>query len=116
MNPKLFVGNLSWETTDDSLAAFFSQVGTVVSAKVITDRDSGRSKGFGFVEMSSVEEAERARNELNDKELDGRTIKVSEARPQENRPGGGGGRNFNQSFRQGGRDNRRGDFQKRNRY
>lgn len=102
MATKLFVGSLSYNTTDDSLQAFFAAVGTVVSAKVIMDRDSGRSKGFGFVEMSSDEEAQAAIAQLNGKELDGRTIAVNEARPQENRErrsfGGGdrgGSRDFN---------------------
>jgi RNA recognition motif-containing protein len=93
MANKLFVGSLAWGTTDESLQEFFSSVGTVVSAKVITDRDSGRSKGFGFVEMSTDEEAAKAVAELNGKELDGRPINVNEARPQEpreNRGGGGG--------------------------
>lgn len=93
MANKLFVGSLAWGTTDDSLNEFFAQVGTVVSAKVITDRDSGRSKGFGFVEMSTDEEAAKAVAELNGKDLDGRAINVNEARPQEpreNRGGGGG--------------------------
>lgn len=94
MANKLFVGSLAWGTTDDSLNEFFAQAGTVVSAKVITDRDSGRSKGFGFVEMSTDEEAAKAVAELNGKDLDGRAINVNEARPQEpreNRGGGGGG-------------------------
>jgi RNA recognition motif-containing protein len=94
MAAKLFVGSLAWGTTDDSLSEFFAQAGTVVSAKVITDRDSGRSKGFGFVEMSTDEEAAKAVAELNGKDLDGRAINVNEARPQEpreNRGGGGGG-------------------------
>lgn len=94
MAAKLFVGSLAWGTTDDSLSEFFAQVGTVVSAKVITDRDSGRSKGFGFVEMSTDEEAAKAVAELNGKDLDGRAINVNEARPQEpreNRGGGSGG-------------------------
>jgi cold-inducible RNA-binding protein len=82
---KLFVGNLSWGTTDDTLRDFFAQVGTVVSAQVIKDKFSGRSKGFGFVEMSSDEEAEKAKTELNGKDLDGRAVNVSEARPQEPR-------------------------------
>lgn len=94
MAAKLFVGSLAWGTTDESLGEFFAQAGTVVSAKVITDRDSGRSKGFGFVEMSTDEEAAKAVAELNGKDLDGRAINVNEARPQEpreNRSGGGGG-------------------------
>lgn len=85
MATKLFVGSLSYNTTDASLADFFATVGTVVSAKVIIDRDSNRSKGFGFVEMSSEEEAKAAVAQLNGKDLDGRTIVVNEARPQENR-------------------------------
>ncbi len=91
MATKLFVGSLSWNVTDDQLNEFFSAVGTVASASVITDRDSGRSKGFGFVEMSSDEEAKKAIDELNGKELDGRAITVNEARPREERPRGGGG-------------------------
>lgn len=81
MNNKLFVGNLSWDTNDDSLNQFFAQVGKVVEAKVIVDRNSGRSRGFGFVTMETEEEAEKAIAELNDKELDGRNIKVSIAKP-----------------------------------
>lgn len=83
MSNKLFVGNLSWDVTDESLAEFFSQVGTVVEAKVIIDRMKNRSKGFGFVTMSSEEEAETAIEQLNGKELDGREINVAEARPRE---------------------------------
>jgi RNA recognition motif-containing protein len=101
MATKLFVGSLSWNTTDDSLREFFAAAGTVTSASVIVDRDSGRSKGFGFVEMSSDEEAKAAIDQLNGKELDGRAIAVSEARPREDRPrsfgGGGGGGNRDHS-------------------
>lgn len=86
MANKLFVGSLSWGVTDDMLSDFFAQVGTVSSAKVIVDRDTNRSKGFGFVEMSSDDEAKKAIDELNGKELDGRAINVSEARPREERP------------------------------
>lgn len=86
MATKLFVGSLAWATTDDSLKAFFEQAGTVVSASVIMDRDTNRSKGFGFVEMSSDEEAKKAVDELNGKDLDGRAVVVSEARPREERP------------------------------
>ncbi|MDQ5972267.1 MAG: hypothetical protein QG553_426 [Patescibacteria group bacterium] len=86
MATKLFVGSLSWGVTDDQLKDFFSAAGTVVSAKVITDRDTNRSKGFGFVEMSSDEEAKKAVDQLNNQELDGRAINVSEARPREERP------------------------------
>jgi RNA recognition motif-containing protein len=94
MATKLFIGSLAWATNDDSLKEFFSQVGTVVSASVIMDRETNRSKGFGFVEMSSDEEAKKAVDELNGKDLDGRAIVVNEARPREDRPrgdGGGGG-------------------------
>lgn len=86
MATKLFVGSLSWGVNDDMLSEFFAQAGTVASAKVIVDRDSGRSKGFGFVEMSSDDEAKAAVDQLNGKELDGRAINVSEARPREERP------------------------------
>lgn len=95
MATKLFIGSLSWGVNDDMLKDFFSSAGTVVSANVITDRDTNRSKGFGFVEMSSDEEAQKAIKELNNKELDGRAIVVSEARPREERPRdsyGGGNR------------------------
>lgn len=84
MNNKLFVGGLSWTTTQESLQNFFSEVGTVVEAKVIMDRATGRSRGFGFVTMSSAEEATKAVDELNNKELDGRAIKVSEAIEKKN--------------------------------
>jgi RNA recognition motif-containing protein len=88
---KLYVGSLSYSTTESGLENFFSQVGAVDSVRIITDRDTGRAKGFGFVEMSNDADAARAINELNGAELDGRTLIVSEARPQENRGGGGGG-------------------------
>lgn len=93
MGKKLFIGSLSFSTTDDSLKAAFEQAGTVVSASVIMDRATGRSKGFGFVEMETDEMAQAAIEMWNGKELDGRAIKVSEARPREDRPrnGGGGG-------------------------
>lgn len=108
MATKLFIGGLSWDTTDNSLAEFFAQAGTVVSAKVITDRNTGRSRGFGFVEMSSDEEANAAKDKLNGQTLDGRTIVVNEARPMEPRTGGGGGGNFQRGGgdRRGGRDRR----------
>lgn len=86
MASKLFVGSLAWATTDDSLKEFFSSVGTVVSATVIQDRETNRSKGFGFVEMSSDDEAKAAIDQLNGKELDGRSIVVNEARPKEDKP------------------------------
>ena len=93
MGKKLYVGNLPYSATDSTLQAHFSSVGTVESAKVIMDRDSGRSKGFGFVEMSTDAEAEAAIQKLNNQVMDGRPLNVSEARPQaprESRGGGGG--------------------------
>jgi RNA recognition motif-containing protein len=84
-NKRLFVGSLSYNTTDESLAEAFAQAGTVESAKVITDRDSGRSKGFGFVEMSTVEEAKAAIDMFNGKELDGRSLTVNFAKPMTER-------------------------------
>ena len=86
MAKKLYVGGLSFDTTDESLGAAFAQTGTVVSAVVIKDRDTGRSKGFGFVEMSTDEEAAKGIEMWDGKELDGRTIKVNEARPMIDRP------------------------------
>ena len=86
MAKKLYVGGLSFQTTNDALAAAFAQAGTVVSAVVIMDKFSGRSKGFGFVEMSTDEEAQAAIQMWNEKELDGRVVKVNEARPMEDRP------------------------------
>ena len=82
MANKLFVGSLAWSATDDDLAKFFASAGTVVSAKVITDRETNRSKGFGFVEMSSDAEAQAAIEKLNGQDLNGRPVAVSEARPQ----------------------------------
>ena len=81
MGTKLYVGGLSYDTTDDSFKAGFAEAGNVTSANVIVDRMSGRSKGFGFVEFSTEEEAQKAIEMFNDKDFEGRTIKVSEARP-----------------------------------
>lgn len=92
MGKKLFVGNLPFAATEDSLRQHFSQVGNVTSAKIITDRATGRSKGFGFVEMSSDDEAASAISRLNGSDFSGRNISVSEARPMQPREGGGGGR------------------------
>ena len=78
----LYVGGLSFDTTDDGLRTFFEQAGTVESAKVINDRDSGRSRGFGFVEMATDDEGRKAIEDLNGEMLDGRTLTVSEARPR----------------------------------
>jgi len=88
---KLYVGNLAYSVRDDSLHQSFSQFGTVTSAKVMMDRDTGRSKGFGFVEMGSDAEAQSAINGMNGQALEGRAIVVNEARPREERPGGFGG-------------------------
>jgi len=85
MANKIFVGSLAYSCTDDDLAAFFADAGTVVSAKVIQDRETNRSKGFGFVEMSTDEEAKAAIDSLNGKELNGRAVALSEARPQQPR-------------------------------
>ncbi len=95
----LFVGSLAYATTDDSLKAHFEQIGPVVSARVITDRESGRSKGFGFVEMQNDDDNQKSVDQLDGKDLDGRAINVSLARPKEDRPaksGGGTGGSFRQ--------------------
>lgn len=91
MGKKLYVGNLPYSATDESLAETFAQCGTVDSAKIIMDRDSGRSKGFGFVEMSTDEEAQNAISKLNGQQLGGRAMNVSEAKPQAPRENRGGG-------------------------
>lgn len=83
-NKKLFVGSLPWSVDDNKLKEIFSQAGTVVSAQVVTDKETGRSKGFGFVEMSTEEEAQNAVNNLNGSEVEGRKIFVSIARPRDN--------------------------------
>ena len=98
MGSKIYVGGLPYATTDKQLEDLFASHGTVESARVIIDRFSGRSKGFGFVEMSSSAEAQRAIQALNGTDLEGRNLTVNEARPQQNRSGGGerrggGGRN-----------------------
>ena len=99
MSMKLYVGNLSFQTSSDDLNQLFAQAGTVESAAVVEDRETGRSRGFGFVEMSSKEEAQKAIEQFNGKEINGRNLNVNEAKPRENRGGGGfggngGGRNF----------------------
>lgn len=92
MAAKLYVGNLTYAVTDATLEAMFAPYGTVQSAQVIMDRDTGRSKGFGFVEMGSSQEAQAAIDAMNGKEVEGRKLTVNEARPrEERRPGGGGG-------------------------
>ncbi len=93
MGKKLYVGNLAYTITDSDLQRMFEEFGTVVSAQVIMDRETGRSKGFGFVEMNSDSEAQAAIDALNSKEVDGRSLTVNEARPKpEGGRGGGGGR------------------------
>src|SRR5687767_4215081 len=91
MGSKLYVGNLSYGVTSSDLEQLFGQHGTVQSAEVISDRDSGRSKGFGFVQMGSDAEAQAAIAAMNGQEHDGRTLTVNEAKPREDRPRGGGG-------------------------
>jgi cold-inducible RNA-binding protein len=91
MATKLYVGNLSFRTTSDDLKEAFSQAGTVESASVIEDRETGRSRGFGFVEMATPEEAAAAIEQFNGKELGGRNLTVNEAKPKADRGGGGGG-------------------------
>jgi len=107
MAKKLFVGGLAWATTDDTLRDAFSEFGEVTEAKVVSDRETGRSRGFGFVTFASDESAERARNEMNDQTLDGRTIRVDSAEDKERRPrddgyGGGGGGGRRNSYGGGG--------------
>jgi len=104
MAKKLFVGGLSYDTTENTLKETFSKAGTVESATIIIDKISGRSKGFGFVEMSSEEEAQKAIEMFNGKELDGKNITVNEARPRESRPRQGGFQRGNRGF---GGDRRR---------
>lgn len=104
MATKLFVGSLAYSVTDQELEDFFAAIGKVNSAKVIIDRETNRSKGFGFVEMESEEEAKSAIAELNGKELNGRAVAIDEAKPQENRErrpfnGGGNGGGFNRNDR-----------------
>jgi cold-inducible RNA-binding protein len=96
---KLYVGNLTYQVSSSDLEQMFAAFGGVQSAQVIEDRDTGRSKGFGFVEMSNDAEAQAAIQGLNDHEYGGRRLLVNEARPRENRSGGGGGRGYG-----GGRD------------
>src|SRR5687767_3404265 len=102
MGSKLYVGNLSYNTSSSDLEQLFSQHGSVQSAEVIADRDTGRSKGFGFVQMGSDDEAQAAIAALNGQEHDGRTLTVNEAKPREDRGGGGGGRGGFGGGRSGG--------------
>jgi cold-inducible RNA-binding protein len=105
MSMKLYVGNLAFQTSSDDLQELFSQAGTVESASVVEDRETGRSRGFGFVEMSSKEEGQKAIEQFNGKEVNGRNLNVNEARPREDRGprGGGGGRGGFGGNRGGGR-------------
>ncbi len=102
MGKKLYVGNLPFTTSDQDLNEIFTQVGQVASAKVIMDRDSGRSKGFGFVEMNSDEEAQNAISQFNGAQLNGRPLTVNEARPMTPRTDGGGGFGGGMDSRRGG--------------
>ena len=108
MEKKLYVGGLSYDTTEAGLKDAFSQAGEVVSATVITDQMSGRSRGFGFVEMSTEEEAQKAIEMWNGKELDGRTLVVNEAKPKSDRPRRPGG--FDRGGSRGGFGGSRGGF------
>src|SRR5918998_6407336 len=92
MSNKLYVGNLAFQTSSEDLRELFAQAGTVESATVVEDRDTGRSRGFGFVEMSSKEEAQAAISQFDGRELAGRSLKVNEAKPREDRGGSGGNR------------------------
>ncbi len=112
----IFVGNLSYQATDEDLKAAFEAYGQVSSASVIIDKFTGKSRGFGFVEMPNAEEGQRAIQALNDSELKGRPVKVNEARPREDRPprrdfgGGGGGGGFRDRGDRGDRGPRRGGY------
>ena len=118
MEAKLYVGNLPYTTVDADLQSLFSAAGTVKSAQVIKDRQSGRSKGFGFVEMSSAEEAQSAITMFHGKDYSGRPLTVNIARPREDRPGGGGGGGggYRNSSGSGGRRSSGGDRDRRNSY
>jgi len=102
MSTKLYVGNLAFQTTSEELQDLFAQAGTVESASVVEDRMTGRSRGFAFVEMATKEEATAAIEQFNGKEVGGRALKVNEAKPRENRSGGGGGRGFGGGGGRGG--------------
>jgi len=106
MSTKLYVGNLSFNTSVGDLEKMFGESGTVQSTNIIEDRETGRSRGFAFVEMSSNEEAKAAITALDGKEVDGRNLKVNEAKPQEKRNGGGGGGNYGGGGGYGGGKNR----------
>ena len=103
MSAKIYVGNLSFNTTQQDLEEMCGEFGTVESTNIIEDRETGRSRGFAFVEMSSNEEAQSAIAGLNGKEIDGRSLTINEAKPQEERGGGGGGRGGRGGYGGGGR-------------
>ena len=100
----IFVGNLSFDATEGAVRSMFEQYGTVDRVNIVTDRDTGRARGFGFVEMSNDTEGQNAISALNGRDMDGRALNVNEARPKENRSGGGGGGG---GYRAGGRQNNR---------
>jgi cold-inducible RNA-binding protein len=102
MSMKLYVGNLAFSTSSQDLQTLFAQAGTVESASVVEDRDTGRSRGFGFVEMATKEEGDAAINQFNGKEVGGRALKVNEAKPREPRSGGGGRGGFGGGGGRGG--------------
>ena len=102
MSMKLYVGNLSFQTSSEDLQQLFSQAGTVESASVVEDRETGRSRGFGFVEMATAEEGQAAISQFNGKEVNGRALTVNEARPREDRGGRGGGGGGRGGFGGGG--------------
>jgi len=110
MGSKLYVGNLSYNITSSDLEQLFAQHGTVQSAEVIQDRDTGRSKGFGFVQMGSDQEAQAAITALNGQEQDGRALTVNEAKPREERPRGGGGGGGRGGYGGGGGGGGRGGY------
>ena len=110
MSMKLYVGNLAFQTSSEDLQELFAQAGTVESASVVEDRETGRSRGFGFVEMASKEEGQKAIEQFNGKELNGRNLNVNEARPREDRGGGGGGRGGGFGGNRGGGGGRGGGF------
>lgn len=113
MSMKLYVGNLAFQTSSDDLQQLFSQAGTVESASVVEDRETGRSRGFGFVEMATSEDGQKAIEQFNGKEFNGRNLNVNEARPREDRGGrggGGGGRGGFGGNRPGGGGGRGGGY------
>lgn len=110
MGNKLYVGNLAFSVTENTLSDLFSQHGTVDSCRLVTDRDTGRSKGFAFVEMSTDEEAQSAISALGGTEYEGRDLTVNEARPREPRTGGGGGNGFRSNGNSGGGGFRRSSY------